>query len=41
MVADPESFFVTKQNHLEPDEERRAREWGAQLSAALEQVAKG
>jgi menaquinone-dependent protoporphyrinogen IX oxidase len=39
LISEPESFFVTKQNHLEPDEERRAREWGAQLSLALEQQA--
>jgi len=36
MIAEPESFFVTKANHLEPDEETRAREWGAQLGVALE-----
>ncbi len=40
LVADPESFLVTKQTHLEPDEERRAREWGAQLALGLEPVAK-
>ena len=40
LVAEPESFFVTKQNHLEPDEERRAHEWGAQLSASVEQAAR-
>ncbi len=31
VLADPESFLVTKDNHLEDDEERRAREWGARL----------
>jgi hypothetical protein len=41
LVAEPESFFVTKENHLEPDEEHRAREWGVQLSGALAQLAKG
>ncbi|MGO9197384.1 MAG: flavodoxin family protein [Acidimicrobiales bacterium] len=33
VVAKPESFFVTLQNHLEPDEETRAREWGKRLAA--------
>jgi menaquinone-dependent protoporphyrinogen IX oxidase len=32
LIAEPESFFVTKENHLEPDEETRARAWGAQLA---------
>jgi len=35
LIVDPESFFVTKDNHLEPHEEARAREWGAQVGAAL------
>ena len=35
VVAEPESFFVTKQTHLEPDEEARAREWGAGLVASM------
>jgi len=35
VVAKPESFFVTLQNHLEPDEEARAREWGKQLAASV------
>jgi Flavodoxin len=35
MIAEPESFFVTKQNHLEPDQETRAREWGSHLGAVL------
>jgi len=34
-VAKPESFFVTLQNHLEPDEEARAREWGKRLAAGV------
>jgi Flavodoxin len=33
LVADPESFIVTKENTLEPGEEERARIWGAQLAA--------
>ena len=35
VVATPESFFVTLQNHLEPDEEARAREWGTRLAARV------
>ena len=35
VVADPESFLVTKANHLEPDQEQRARDWGAELAAVL------
>jgi hypothetical protein len=35
VVAKPESFFVTLQNHLEPDEEVRAQEWGKRLAARV------
>jgi hypothetical protein len=35
MVAKSESFFVTLQNHLEPGEEARAREWGKRLVASV------
>ena len=35
MVAKPESFFVTLENHLEPGEEARAREWGRRLAARI------
>jgi len=35
MVADPESFLVTKENVLEPDEEERARAWGARLAETM------
>jgi hypothetical protein len=35
VVAKPESFFVTLQNHLEPGEEARAREWGKRLAASV------
>ena len=35
VVAKPESFFVTLQNHLEPDEEARAQEWGKRLAASV------
>jgi len=34
VVAEPESFLVTKDNHLVRDEEVRAEEWGAQLAEA-------
>jgi hypothetical protein len=34
LVAEPESFLVTKQDRLEPQETDRAREWGAKLAAA-------
>jgi Flavodoxin len=35
VVAEPESFLVTKQDRLEPQETARAREWGAQLASRL------
>jgi len=35
VVAEPESFLVTKQDRLEPQETTRAREWGARLAASL------
>ena len=35
VVAEPESFLVTKQDRLEPQETTRAREWGAKLAAAI------
>jgi flavodoxin len=35
VVAKPETFFVTLQNHLEPGEEDRAREWGERLAASV------
>ena len=35
VVAEPESFLVTKQDRLEPQETIRAREWGARLAASL------
>ncbi len=34
VVAEPESFIVTKQDRLQPHEITRAREWGAKLAAA-------
>jgi hypothetical protein len=35
LIADPESFIVTKDNHLEVDEEQRARAWGQELASTL------
>ncbi len=36
LVAPPESFFVTRDNRLEPGEEVRAEQWGRQLIADAE-----
>ena len=35
LIAEPESFFVKKDSHLAPDQEVRAREWGAKLARNL------
>ena len=35
VVAEPESFLVTKQDLLEPQETTRARDWGAKLAAGI------
>jgi Flavodoxin len=35
LAAAPESFLVTKQNTLEPEETTRARQWGQQLADNL------
>ena len=35
VVAEPESFLVTKQDRLEPHEQDRARDWGARLTAGV------
>ena len=35
LVADPESFLVSKETHLLPHELDRAAEWGATLAASL------
>jgi sugar/nucleoside kinase (ribokinase family) len=40
ILADPESFLVTKQNHLEDDQEARARDWGRSLATKLAAVTK-
>jgi hypothetical protein len=35
VVAEPESFLVTKQDRLEPQEQDRARDWGATIAASI------
>jgi hypothetical protein len=35
LVTDPESFFVTRHNHLEPQEAEHAKEWGAHLAGVM------
>jgi hypothetical protein len=35
VVAEPESFLVTKQDRLEPHEQDRARGWGASLAKSI------
>jgi Flavodoxin len=35
VVAEPESFLVTKQDRLKPHETARAREWGVKLAASV------
>jgi hypothetical protein len=35
VVAEPESFLVTKQDRLEPHEQDRARDWAAKLAAGV------
>jgi len=32
VIAEPESFVVTKQDRLEPHEQDRARDWGVMLA---------
>ena len=39
VVVEPESFLVTKDNHLEPGEEARAEAWGTSVSAAIRATA--
>ena len=36
LVVEPQSFLVTKDTHLEPDEESRARAWGKRLAGAID-----
>ncbi|HCU97040.1 MAG TPA: flavodoxin [Actinobacteria bacterium] len=35
VVAEPESFLVTRQERLEPEETTRARDWGTKLAAGI------
>lgn len=35
VIVEPESFLVTKQNHLVDDEATHARNWGVRLAAAM------
>jgi Flavodoxin len=35
VIAEPESFLVTKQDRLEPQETARARAWGASLAGSI------
>lgn len=35
LIAEPESFLVTKQDRLDAGETTRAREWGTKLAASL------
>jgi hypothetical protein len=35
LLAEPESFFVDKSNHLEPDEADRAEAWGRTLAETV------
>ena len=35
LVAEPQSFLVTKQDRLEPNETTRAHEWGTKLAASV------
>ena len=37
LLVEPESFIVTRNNHLEPDEMRHARSWGLELGAIFTQ----
>ena len=41
LIAEPESFLVDKQSHLEADEQERARAWGAALASSLSAVVDG
>ena len=40
LLVEPESFFVDKSNHLEPDEADRAEAWGRSLAETLVQPAR-
>ena len=32
LVVEPQSFLVTKESHLDPDEEAHAKDWGAEIA---------
>ena len=36
VAAKPESFLVTTQNTLDPEETTRARDWATKLAASIE-----
>jgi hypothetical protein len=38
LIAEPESFLISKQDRLVDDEVTRAREWGARLAATMSTV---
>jgi len=38
LVAEPESFLVTKDNHIEAEEGQRAVAWGEKLAAAVAKI---
>ena len=35
MLAEPESFLVTKDNHLDTGEEQRARAWAVEIGRGI------
>ena len=41
LISPPQSFFVTKDNHLDPNEEERARTWGDRLGFDLDGIGIG
>ena len=38
LIDEPRSFLVTKENHLEPDEEEHAVSWGTDLAESLQRL---
>ena len=36
LISEPRSFFVAKDDHLKPDEEAKARDWGARLGFVID-----
>jgi len=41
LISAPQSFFVSKDNHLDPNEEDRARTWGDRLGYDLDGIGVG